>query len=324
MDDNTKLVTEFLKQSDKKSKNKSERISKSKFNREIKKENVNVNEKLLKNKKIKIIAVATAGTIAVSSLISGIAGLFKKHNEKSENKNTTTTSISSEVNPVESTTSSVENKIKPNSINNLGIELEFPKNNEPKKEYSNPTGNIDVNKIVEGNDGTLWVNSEAAANENKIGQEVIDDKDGQLEVKPDGSVYETGVGYEIVDESGNVIEQGEGTPSISEEHLYTAPDGSIWESKEVYEAYLKALENSEVVISTTSDIITKEPVTSEPVELPVEDGYYTDPETGLTFESKEDYEQWLIQGFEGYIIVDGIMVPIEDEIINTDSIQFIR
>ena len=35
---------------------------------------------------------------------------------------------------------------------------------------------------------------------------------------------------------------------------------------------------------------------------------------GLTFKSKADYEQWIIQGYEGYSEVDGIMMSDEDRI----------
>lgn len=35
---------------------------------------------------------------------------------------------------------------------------------------------------------------------------------------------------------------------------------------------------------------------------------------GLTFESKADYEQWVLQGYEGYAEADGIMMP-EEEIL---------
>ena len=42
------------------------------------------------------------------------------------------------------------------------------------------------------------------------------------------------------------------------------------------------------------------------------DGTYTI--FGLTFRTKSDYEQWILQGYEGYAEADGIMIP-EEEIL---------
>ena len=43
-----------------------------------------------------------------------------------------------------------------------------------------------------------------------------------------------------------------------------------------------------------------------------EDGTYTI--FGLTFRTKADFEQWVIQGYEGYAEYDGVMMP-EEEIL---------
>lgn len=50
-----------------------------------------------------------------------------------------------------------------------------------------------------------------------------------------------------------------------------------------------------------------------------EDGTYT--VDGLTFESKADYQQWIIQGYEGYGVdsKDGIMKPIEEMLENINQ-----
>lgn len=54
-------------------------------------------------------------------------------------------------------------------------------------------------------------------------------------------------------------------------------------------------------------------IVEEPTEEPKENSYYTigEGEDALTFESKADYEQWLLQGCEGYSLLDGIMVSDE-------------
>lgn len=250
-----------------------------------------------------------------------------------------------------------DNKIETSSLANLGVELEFQK--EDKKEYSSTSGNINVNNIVEDENGTTWVDQEAESKKDEVGKVVTDTQGGTLEIKPDGDVYEKDPSYQIVDDNGNVKEEGklddDGIPagyawdSVIEKYIpedevgkyVKDSEGNIW-LKEDYEAYLKSLETEETTKTETEFIpmepviveeITSEPVESAEPELPEESesttpipeetepstGYYYDEISGLTFQSKEHYDQWVLQDFEGYGIINGIMVPKTDEMIKADE-----
>ena len=81
--------------------------------------------------------------------------------------------------------------------------------------------------------------------------------------------------------------------------------------------------SSEVHTESTTVISTTEPTTviptTEPTTIPQTtespvttssqtNGYYTDPDSGLVFESKADCDQWKLNGYEGYSLLNGIMV----------------
>ena len=170
-----------------------------------------------------------------------------------------------------------DEELKTVSLDNLGVKLEFPK--EEKKEYSNPTGNVDVNSIVDDNNGTLWVSPEAKAKQEDIGKVITDTKGGTLEERPDGDVYEKQPSYEITDQDGNVKEEGKlddnGIPDgyawdpviekiVPENEVgkyVKDEDGNLW-LKEDYEAYLREKEKSETT-STEVEIIPMDPVIIE-------------------------------------------------------------
>lgn len=297
---------------------------------------------------VAVVSVLGATGIAASSILSGIFTSKNKNKTEYEHpKNTIVNNVD-------------DNEIQTSSLDSLGVELEFPKGE--KKEYGNPSGNINVNDIVEDKNGTLWVNQEAESKKNEIGKKVTDTKGGTLEVKPNGDVYEKETSYQIVDKNGNVKEEGKvgsnGLPSGFEydkdtgkirdsEHantgLYIAPDGTTWASKD---EYLKSLEGEKiidtetkfipmdpVVVEKSSSSVTSKPsnttsgstneVTepSKPTETtkPSNSGTYYDEISGLTFQSKEHYQQWVLQDFEGYGIINGIMVPKTDEMVKADE-----
>lgn len=285
--------------------------------------------------------------------------------------------------PVESTSSKVEtpkiNNLKTDSLNSLGTKLEFPKEEEPKKEIGEVTGNVNPNKIVVDEEGTVWATPEAESKKDNVDKVVIDDKDGSLEVKPDGTVYEKTPTYEIKDESGNVISTGtlEGSnglpndwsndssidkniPSNEASEYVTDAEGNVW-SKLDYDEYLKALEDAKnnkniqvetevipvepVIIGEISETVVNPDETSSIVVEPNEtssivveldetsketisssedsnttsipaafipkvdtSNLYFVPDFNLYFESKADFEQWVMQGYEGYRPVNGVMV----------------
>ena len=75
------------------------------------------------------------------------------------------------------------------SIDNLGMEEEFPTNSQ----YGNTTGDVKKENIVE-KDGKYYADKESADKSDKVGQTKVDTQNGKLEVKPDGTVVEKETG----------------------------------------------------------------------------------------------------------------------------------
>ena len=44
----------------------------------------------------------------------------------------------------------------------------------------------------------------------------------------------------------------------------------------------------------------------------------------MTFESKADYDQWVLQGYTGYGIIGGMMRPVTSEISYEDSAKVLE
>lgn len=246
----------------------------------------------------------------------------------------------------ENTSSSTEEKVDElgtNSLDKLGTELEMPTEETSKQEIGEVTGEVNPDKIVEDSNGELWATPEAEQNKDKVGTTVIDDQGGKLEETPDGTVVEKTPGYEIKDEDGKVVDEGnldnsnqipDGWEYDSEIDKYIPEDevgkyvkddeGNIW-LKSDYEAYLKELEKEQngENITVEGEIIPMEPqivgVEENTHEAAAEDlpdsiesntdvnNLYEDPMSGLYFKSKEDCDQWILQGYEGYGIVNGVM-----------------
>lgn len=321
-------------------------------------------EKKQAKKKKKLILAIIAGALALTTAITGAVlefnffGKKKKNNDDANNK----TSVSS-VSDTKNTSSLV-------SINDIGNELEFKKDN--KSKYGEVTGNVDLNKIVEKN-GTIYADKNSADKSDKVGTVIYDTKGDTLIINPDGTAIEKEVGYEVKDENGNVIDSGEGK----------IPDGYVWDStidkyileeeagkyvyadsnyydsygniviykgelvaKETLEKAKKYLYTTKPIqseVSTDTDVIvdyttdtdiivedttdtdviiedtdTEIIIDDTDVELTIEEGIINPDGTytiyGMTFLSKEDYEQWVLQGFEGYGEIDGIMQVIPNEI----------
>lgn len=137
------------------------------------------------------------------------------------------------------------------SISDLGAPLEVPTNLNGSR-YGNATGNVDANKVVEGSDGRLYVDSDSASKASEVGQTKIDTKDDTLTVASDGTVQEKTPGYEIKDENGNVIATGEG--EIPEGFV---PDSNLGPGVNVQEedANKYVIADADYYDKTTGDLI---------------------------------------------------------------------
>lgn len=208
-----------------------------------------------------------------------------KDNTNSVDNNDNTSDVGNNDNTSNSNIKENEETSKPNNIDSLGVELENPKKDTPKNEYSNPTGNIKVDNIVEDNTGKLWANSEAASKKDEIGKVTIDDNNGKYEVKPDGDVYQKEPEYQIVDNNGSII--SEGTSDIIDDYVWDpvyggyvhkdevgkyviGSDGKKWE-KEKYEKYLESLKNDNTSSTVETEFIPMDPIEIETEFIPIDD-----------------------------------------------------
>lgn len=296
-----------------------------------------------------IVAVLIAGALILTTAITGLVSNFgkkKNTNDKTYDKTPTKT--------VEATTS-----ISTFGLNDLGNELDFKSKKEQKKEqYGNPTGNVDVNKIVE-KDGTYYVDKKSAEKAKDVGKTTPDTKNNKYVVDEDGTVKEKETGYEVTDpKTGETVtvkdsnndgipdgyEKNEELGGIFEEadntELYTICDANYYgyDKKGKYTIIFKkgdiilkeTLKRIKKELSTnpnppTESVIIEEETTTKKAEsttkkeetttqtVVVDEGKINSDGTytiyGMTFESKADYQQWVLQGYEGYAEADGIMRP---------------
>ena len=289
-------------------------------------------EKTKKSKKfvVGMVALITAGVIVVTSGIAGIVSLFKKKNNNEVPK-------------------TPENSIV--QVDDMGTELEFPETNTSK--YGNTTGNINADELVEKN-GKIYKDKDSADKADKKGNSSFDNKnntlieeDGKIKDKTQG--YEikddTGKVIEKGDLEENKIPDGYAWDSVLKKYVlkeevgkYVYADATYYDTegnvvinkgevvaKETLEKAKKYLTTTKPVktetASNTSSTTTSKIETSSKEETSSTttnegkvnaDGTYTI--FGLTFRTKADYEQWVIQGYEGYAEADGIMMP-EEEIL---------
>lgn len=293
-------------------------------------EAVNQNKKAKENKTKKRKGLIVAAWLVLLSVITAITGtLYFKKKNNTENK----------------AKDRIEKEIETDEISlaDLGLEEEIVEENE--KIYGETTGDVDKKQVVK-KDGTIWKNQTAADKSNQVGKVVVDDKNGTLTVKPNGTAVEKDKGYEVKDETGKVTQSGTNQTGTPDDYIwnkeenkglkegYVYADGDYYNLKGEKVAY-----KGQVILKTAFEQIKKTCTTTKPVTnnnqtttpstentqnnntpettitetfTPIEgvvnpDGTYTID--GITFESKADYEQWVIQGYEGYAIdiVDGIM-----------------
>lgn len=146
-------------------------------------------------------------------------------------------------------------------------------------------------------------------------------------ILPPGYVYDENLDKDVIPEHANKY-------VTCDADYYNAYDGKLVYSKgeaitpEDLELAKQNLTTTKPVIGTQPTVpettvpeptVSEETVTEEtfvPTQGVVNaDGTYTID--GFTFESKADYEQWVIQGYEGYgMDLDGIMKPEEEIIAN--------
>lgn len=245
--------------------------------------------KFRKTRKQKRITVAViAFLVALATAATGvIIGLLPKNRKNKSNSDKEKVIQTDKVVPEDTI-----DQLDVLSLNELGVELDFPKAEETKGNnvYKNPTGDVDINKIVEDDNGTIWADEEALSKSDEVGNTKIDDQNSSLEIRENGDIYEKETGYEIIDENNNVIDSGNldsnGVPDgyeydtgrneyVEEDELgkyiysdttFYFEDGEIaikkgdLVSKETYEKAKKELYTTKPSISTeTGKIEIKEP-----------------------------------------------------------------
>lgn len=277
--------------------------------------------KINKNKKGFIIGVV-AGVLALVTAATGIIIHLSRKKAATNNPSNLNPSI---------------------SISDLGAELTNPEKETTK--YSNTTGNIDKNKLAEKN-SKIYKDKENADKSNQVGTTVTDTKGGTLKVDSDGKVKETEKGYEIKDketgkvtQSGNVnkdgkvenFEKNEQTNEVYEkedeaDNLVKA-DANYYNEEGnciIHKGDLLSKEALEYAKTNLSTIPSKKVESQTKPETKPEtnnttssnkgvtnpDGTYTIG--GITYLSQADYQQCIIDNYEGYVMIDGIMQPVEN------------
>ena len=184
-------------------------------------------EKTKKSKKfiVGIIALITAGAIALGAGIAHLTSIFKKKNNDVPTKPTTSISTM--------------------DLDDMGTELEFPEETTPT--YGETTGNVDVNELTE-KDGKYYKDKESADKSDNVGKETVDTKNDTL-VEEDGKVKDKTEGYEIKNEQGEVIDQG----NLNEDKL---PDG--FEHNDELDGDFEKEDNTSTLTYADSDYYDKE------------------------------------------------------------------
>lgn len=184
-------------------------------------------EKTKKSKKfiVGMVALITAGAIALGAGIAHLTSIFKKKNNDVPTKPTTSISAM--------------------DLDDMGTELEFPQETTPT--YGETTGNINVDDLTE-KDGKIYKDKENADKSNNVGNEKVDTKNDTLIVE-DGKVKDPNEGYEIKNEQGEVIDQGD----LNEDKL---PDG--FEYNENIDGIFEEEDNTSNLVYADSDYYDKE------------------------------------------------------------------
>ena len=218
------------------------------------------------------------------------------------------------------------------------------------KEAANNSSNVGKTEIDDKNgtlevkpNGDVFVKDEGYEIEKEDGTVIEgtiteeDKQNGEVgsngNILPPGYVHDENLDKDVVEEDANkfvycdadyydatgalIYSKGE---LISKEDLELAKQ-SLTTTKPVIETQPETTVPETTVPETTvPETTVPETTVLEETFVPTqgivnEDGTYTID--GITFETKADYEQWVIQGFEGYgIDLDGIMKPEEEILAN--------
>lgn len=279
-------------------------------------------------KKVGIIAFLSAILAGLMILVSSVIPQGKKNNTTTPTQKTTITTTT--------TTTNTTNIY----LESLGVTLEIPTSTTLK--YGDASGKVDLSKVTLYK-GTYFADKENASKADQIGKTTINLQNDTLKTDSKGTVYNKTTGYTIIDkETGKTVATGnlnsDGTPDgfkyneelngIYEEkdnvETLTYADSDYYDKdgnlvlkkgdivdKETLESAKKYLYTTKLTTTITTTTTTAKPTTTTTATTNQGvingDGTYTI--FGLTFESKADYEQWVLQGYEGYAEADGIMKP---------------
>ena len=309
-------------------------------------ETQNVKTKNTKNGKKKNRKIFAVGLISI--ILAGVtvlsAIIYKKLNSNKDKDKTSTQSTTQE------TTIPAFKQEEPVFLHDLGFAYSNPTLTQAKPQYGNTTGSVDKNKITEQG-GTNWKDQEGADKSSQVGTVVTDDKNGTLEVKPNGDVFEKEDGYEVKDENGNIVETGSNESGIPDGYAWDDVLGKLVLEQEIGKyVYADAdyynengelmLAKGEIVLKVRLEAAKQELTTTKPevntqetttettvpettvpeTTVPEEtisseegiinpDGTYTI--YGVTYMSKEDYEQFLLYP-EQYGYYNGMVLSLED------------
>jgi len=308
------------------------------FFKNKKQETKNKKQNTAKKGLVKVIAVVLSGFIILSSGIIYIVHYFK--NKKNNTPVLPQDSIIQLDDLGEEITVPQEDKKDyGNTTGNINKDKLVEKDgkiydDQDSADKSDNKGTVSTNT----KDNKLEVDANGKVHEKEDGYE-IKDKEGNIvqsgDKKEDGSIEdyekneELGGTYEENDDTSNLVradadyynEEGiciiykgqlitKEALSFAKENLSTI---SIETSSIVVSSNINSSNVSSMVVSndvTSSDAVSSNiSSTSNDSELN-KDGMYTI--FGLTFESKADYQQWILQGYQGYAEVDGIMKSEEE------------
>ena len=197
--------------------------------------------KLFRTTKVRIISSVVALTIAIGSVLAGFSLTSCKHKDTKDTDNTA----------VEETT------VDGNLIDISSILFNSPllKSSEYSGSgayYGKTTGDVDVNQIVKGKDGSLYVDAKSAKEAEKIPagktKVVTYDKPGVVEGAPNGGVYDSQASANKIKEAKN-----NGT-YIDPSNVHQDADGT-W-----------VLNSSEPVVKSSVAVSVEESATVESVQ----------------------------------------------------------
>ena len=289
--------------------------------------------KTKKSKKfiVSMVALITAGVIALSSGIITFVN-NKKNKGKDTSKNSTSFStiddMGTELEFSQDTTSKygeTTGNVNVDEIVEKDGKLYVDKNSADK---SNQVGN----SSVDTKNNTLKVESDGTVKDKTPGYEVKDDNkvvssgNGNI---PDGYAWDSVLKKYLPKEEIGKYVYADATYYDSEGNIIINKGDVV--AKETLEKAKKYLTTTKPIQSSSSNTTTKpiqssssNTTTSSNVSSNISSSSNTTTSTttsstngtytmfGLTFESKDDYEQWVLQGYEGYVEVDGIMKSEEE------------